>query len=403
MTPRSSTKSGRSGGTNSIGHEYFLWKSSGAGIQIARGFPNPSGSDEMDIYSITYGPLLWSSFLVMITGIVLRILFFFFSILRSSAGNDHKTKYILSCFGRSVLPYHRAFPNMPIFIIGRYLFHFILFALPIALAGHIILWEESRFSWSWYALPSAWADGLTVAVIFIGGYFFARRIIKYDLRKKSNIKDYFLIVIALLPFITGYMYSNIELNSILFLDNYIGEIHALSGELFLFILPFIFLEIKIKYTLCTGCSACTVVCPTKTLTFKDNTSQRKLYYQHFQCISCGTCVHYCPESAAFLKHDISIKKYFQLFRRYAIFSTPLSQCVICGVHFAPQNQMDKLHTLLEDMQVLSTCPRCRAISANTLITRFLQHKHVHRDSVHMPSEVSPPFYPMEEESKRRVV
>ncbi|MGD8385831.1 MAG: 4Fe-4S dicluster domain-containing protein [Desulfobacteraceae bacterium] len=357
----------------------------------------------MDIYSITYGPLLWLSFLVMIIGIVIRILFFFFSILRSSAGKDNKIKYVLSCLGRALVPYHRAFPNMPVFIIGRYLFHVVLFAVPIALGGHIILWEESRFSWSWSALPSAWADSLTIAILLMGGFFFVRRIIKHDLRQKSNIKNYFLIVITLLPFITGYMYANMELNSISFLENYIGEIHALSGELFILIIPFVFLEIKFNHRLCIGCSACTVVCPTKTLTFEDITEQRVFYYQHFQCISCGTCVHYCPESAAFLKHDISIKKMVQLFRRYAIFSTPLSQCKICGVPFAPQNQMDKLHTLLKDIHVLSTCPRCRAIRANALNPRFQQYEYGYRGLAPMCSESSPPSHPMEKDSRRRVI
>ncbi len=329
---------------------------------------------------------MWFSFLVLITGIGIRIGSFFFSILKSSFLTDHKLKYVLFCFARSLIPYHRAFPNMPIFITGRYLFHIIVFAVPLGLAGHVILWEESRFSWSWPSLPEAWADILTLAIIFVGGVFFARRIISHDLRQKSNKKDYFLIAVTLLPFVTGYMYSNMEFNSFVFLENHIGEIHVLSGELFLFILPILFLEIRINRKLCIGCSACTVVCPTKTLIFEDNIDQREFYYQHFQCISCGTCVHYCPESAVYLRHDISIKKLFQTFQRYSIFSTPLSECIICGVRFAPQGQINKLQTLLEDIQGLSTCPRCRAIRANGQILPRKDYDRENRDHSHMNRE-----------------
>jgi hypothetical protein len=33
-----------------------------------------------------------------------------------------------------------------------YIFHICLIVVPILLAGHVSLWEESRFPWSWASL-----------------------------------------------------------------------------------------------------------------------------------------------------------------------------------------------------------------------------------------------------------
>jgi len=59
----------------------------------------------------------------------------------------------------------------PIYAVVRYIFHICLIAVPVWLAGHIALWEESRFELNWRALPDAWADWMTLLLLGLAIYF----------------------------------------------------------------------------------------------------------------------------------------------------------------------------------------------------------------------------------------
>jgi len=62
----------------------------------------------MGFSSFIEGPLLWIVFLLFIIGIIARIVFFFFEIIKSSRDNDYKLRYSFATFGRSLLPFHNA-------------------------------------------------------------------------------------------------------------------------------------------------------------------------------------------------------------------------------------------------------------------------------------------------------
>jgi nitrate reductase gamma subunit len=126
----------------------------------------------------------------------------------------------------------------PVFIICVYLFHICLIVVPIWLAGHISLWEESRFGWSWSSLPDKWADWMTLLVFAIAIYFILRRALSPDLRIITTFADYLLIAVTVLPFLTGYFLTHGTLDSIKFLGDNMRLFHVLSAELMLILIPF---------------------------------------------------------------------------------------------------------------------------------------------------------------------
>ncbi|MBW1860986.1 MAG: nitrate reductase [Deltaproteobacteria bacterium] len=147
-------------------------------------------------------------------------------------------KYVLATFALWLLPLNKDVAKNPIFTILGYIFHICLIVVPIWLSGHISLWEESRFEWSWRPIPDWLADWMTIIFLCIAVFFFLRRIISADIRLLSTFSDYFLLIVIALPFLTGYFLTHGTVDSIGLLGDNIQLIHMLSGELMLILIPF---------------------------------------------------------------------------------------------------------------------------------------------------------------------
>ena len=92
---------------------------------------------------------------------------------------------------------------------------------------------KERWGFSLPTLPEGIADGLTIAVMvaFVG--LVVRRIALPEVRILTTAYDYLVLVITVLPFVTGYLASH----------QYAGYqfwliLHILCGELFLVAIPF---------------------------------------------------------------------------------------------------------------------------------------------------------------------
>ncbi|MBW2609095.1 MAG: 4Fe-4S binding protein [Deltaproteobacteria bacterium] len=315
----------------------------------------------MAFISFIEGPLLWFSFLFFAAGIVTRFIFFSFVIIKSSKPRNPGWSNTLVSFLRLFLPFHMAVIKKPVYAALRYLFHICLFVVPIWLAGHIALWEESRFDWTWGTLSDEWADWMTLLFLFIAAYLFIRRVILSGIRTESKKEDLLLIIITALPFLTGYFYAHGTLDSIAFLGDNIGTIHILSGELMLIMVAFLFCRTRLNREMCTGCAACELSCPTGTLEFRDEGRNRIFSYLLYQCISCGACVNTCPEKAAELRHEIDILRLFRPTSRETIRSVELKECEQCNGLYAPGPLMRKIENVglkITD-DYIQFCPKCR--------------------------------------------
>lgn len=194
----------------------------------------------MDLSSFAEGPLLWIAFLVFIMGTLIRMAQFIFVARTKDKPlyNYFSVKYILSTLARWLLPLNVTVKKNPVFIICVYLFHICLIVVPIWLAGHVSLWEESRFGWSWSSIPDKWADWMTLLLLAIAIFFILRRALLPDLRLITTAGDYLLIVVTVLPFLTGYFLTHGTVDSIKFLGDNMRLFHVLSAELMLILIPF---------------------------------------------------------------------------------------------------------------------------------------------------------------------
>ncbi len=211
----------------------------------------------MDFFLFVEGPLLWIAFLTFFIGSILRATLF----LSVSRKRDKiiyqyfSWKYVLATFGRWLLPLNKDVAKNTIFTILGYMFHICLIVVPIWFSGHISLWEESRFEWSWTPIPDGLADWMTLIFLAIALFFLLRRIISADIRLLSTFSDYLLIVVVALPFITGYLLTHGTVDNIGFLGENIQLIHMLSGELMLILIPFTKLSHFVLFFFSRGATA----------------------------------------------------------------------------------------------------------------------------------------------------
>jgi nitrate reductase gamma subunit len=194
----------------------------------------------MDFYSFVEGPLLWIACLTFIIGSLLRAaLFVSVSSKKDKIIYQHfSLKYILATIGRWLLPLNKNVAKNPVFTIAGYVFHFCLIVVPIWFSGHITLWEESRFEWSWTPIPDGLADWMTIILLAIALFFLLRRVFSADIRLLSTFSDYLILVVTALPFLTGYFLTHGTLDNIGFLGDNMPIFHMLSGELMLILVPF---------------------------------------------------------------------------------------------------------------------------------------------------------------------
>ena len=116
--------------------------------------------------------------------------------------------------------------------IATSVFHVCLIAAPLFLLGHNILLDQS-WGLSLFSLPESFSDVLTLVVLICGAYFLWRRLFLARVRAISSIYDYIIILIAIAPFLTGFLayHQWLDYRTVILL-------HILSGELMLITIPF---------------------------------------------------------------------------------------------------------------------------------------------------------------------
>jgi len=323
----------------------------------------------MDFYAFVEGPLLWIVLLIFAVGVLSRLFFFSYSIVRNGKEKDAGWGYRAAIFARFSLPFHKGVFKKPLYALLRYAFHACLFIVPIWLSGHIVLWSESRFEWEWAALPDAWADGMTLLLLALAAYFLLRRIVSRGSRNEAVPSDYILIIVAALPFMTGYFLSHGTLDGIAFLGENMQIIHVLSAQAMILVAVVLFCRTRLNKAKCTGCASCELSCPTGTLESKDVGNLRIFNYSHYQCICCGACVGACPEAAADLRHEISLKRYYQIVPKQEIRTVELKGCRRCGALFVPEPLYDKVARSFTD-DYLHFCPLCRKANIGDIHRRL---------------------------------
>lgn len=194
------------------------------------------------MYDFVRGPLVWVAFLVFILGTAYQV-YRFYRLSRPREGYQLRVPFGKPPKDPEETPAEPELTwwqkvrlsvvgNNPIMIAVTTLFHLTLVLTPFFVLGHNVLLDLA-----WHAslpsLPEAAADSLTVVVIAGGIFFLLRRIFLARVRAISTAYDYVVLIIAMAPFITGFMaYHH------LFEYDTVVLLHMLAGEIMLMAIPF---------------------------------------------------------------------------------------------------------------------------------------------------------------------
>ncbi|NOZ02416.1 MAG: nitrate reductase [Deltaproteobacteria bacterium] len=186
------------------------------------------------MFEFVRGPLVWIAFIVFVGGVLYRLVST--AILAGKEKTVFPTmdlKYGLRSLMHWIVPFANRNTRMrPIFTVVSFAFHICLLATPMFLMGHAVLWKES-WGVSWWSLPPATADVMTLVVVFGCVFFVLRRLTSPEVRNVTTWKDYALVLLVVSPFITGYAAHQQWLDARAMLI-----LHIICGALWLVAIPF---------------------------------------------------------------------------------------------------------------------------------------------------------------------
>lgn len=191
------------------------------------------------MYQFVTGPLAWLSFGIFFIGLIVRAVWYVKGLnwqmdrVSYSVNTSYGIKGAIRSIFFWLLPFGtRSWRFYPGFTIMVFVFHICLLFTPVFLMGHNVLLKE-RWGFSLPTLPEGLADIMTVAVIIAAVFIVVRRIALPEVRIITKPYDFLILVIAVAPFITGFLaYHQVGSYSFWLI------IHILSGEVMLVAIPF---------------------------------------------------------------------------------------------------------------------------------------------------------------------
>jgi nitrate reductase gamma subunit len=186
------------------------------------------------------GPVFRACFVIMLLGLARAVLLNTVSIVSlvyASKKNRRTVPWstVLTATLQWMFPVKKGFEARPVFSATSMLFHVCIIFTPIFLSAHILLWERG-LGISWPAISNLAADYLTLLAIITGVALLAQRVGASASRAISRGQDYFLPLLIVVPFVTGYLGMHPNLNP--FGYNGTMFVHVMSANLIFLLIPF---------------------------------------------------------------------------------------------------------------------------------------------------------------------
>jgi nitrate reductase gamma subunit len=186
-------------------------------------------------YNFVSGPLAWVAFLLFFGGSIYRLV----SMLMLVAKKEPfiftymSWRYSLRSIFRWIVPFATVnWRRQPVLTVVTFAFHICLIVTPLFLLSHVILWDEA-FDISWWTLPDAVADIMTVIVILGAVYFLVRRLSLPEVKFVTSASDFVILAIVAAPFVTGFLAYHQW-----FAYRLMMCLHVLAGDIMLAAIPF---------------------------------------------------------------------------------------------------------------------------------------------------------------------
>lgn len=183
------------------------------------------------------GPLFAVAFLTMVLGLGRHVL------LQTHALVSRKRRRLLLVPWRRVaaeslswaFPIRHLIPGTIVISAASFLFHVGAIAVPLFLADHVRMWE-ALLGTSLPSLSRNAADVLTLLTLGCAVVLLSYRVVIRRSRELSRPSDYVLLVMIVLPFLSGYMAAHPGVNPLPW--QIMMLIHVLSADALMLIVPF---------------------------------------------------------------------------------------------------------------------------------------------------------------------
>jgi len=192
------------------------------------------------MYEILNGPMIWFSLCVFVIGMTGRAIMYIRGLdwrLDRVAYRSHP-KAGMKGAARSIfywlLPFGtRSWQRHPVMAVTFFVFHIGAVCVPIFLLAHNLILKDIIGLSLPITLNICIADILSWAVIICTIFLILRRIALPEVRIITTTYDYFIIFLAVAPFVTG-LFARYQVGN----DPFWYTMHLFCGELFLILAPF---------------------------------------------------------------------------------------------------------------------------------------------------------------------
>jgi nitrate reductase gamma subunit len=190
------------------------------------------------LLTLARGPLLYLAFALLAVGTLRQIVLTAAELVRAYRLAGDQAIPFGQLFKRSlgwIVPVNALRGTRILYTVASVVFHVGMLLVPLFLAGHVALIRKG-LGVSWPALPGVLADALTLAAL--AGLFLLLliRLVSRASRFLSGFQDWFLLALAIVPLLTGYLVAHPLQNPLPFSLTYL--VHLLSAELLLALIPF---------------------------------------------------------------------------------------------------------------------------------------------------------------------
>lgn len=180
--------------------------------------------------------MFWTAFTFMILGLLRHVVF---TIL--------ETRRVMQRAGDKNVPYRQVWRNtlawlFPItrlrhrlaYSLSTLVFHIAIIIVPVFLAAHVALWQRN-LGLSWFALPNAVADILTILAIVTAVAIVVQRVAFADARSLSRFQDYVMPLLIALPFVSGLLATHPQWNPFRYEATLL--VHVMSANIIFVLVP----------------------------------------------------------------------------------------------------------------------------------------------------------------------
>ncbi len=191
------------------------------------------------MYEFVAGPLAKIAFLIFFLGLIWRFVYYVRG-LNWQADRVAYTQFIgagVKGAARSIVSWLIPFGThswrfYPGFTVLVFVFHIGILLVPLFLLGHNMMLADA-WGFSLPTIPESLADTLTVAMLIAGLFILLRRIALPAVRILTKPYDLIVLVIAIAPFLTGFL-ARMQVGDY----NFWLTTHILCGEIMLVAIPF---------------------------------------------------------------------------------------------------------------------------------------------------------------------